>query len=341
MALGFYIHGLVESPGEVVPRRLALVRAGVEHLLQLRSGNDVWGLPYAWKEFPPRTPMTITTAVAASGLLDVARKGDVEARPALYRAVDWLVQGIPWTPRDDGACPWFAEGWPILVNNVASMAGGFLTEAGVYLERGDCIERAADAARYVCGRQRKSGAWTYGLEDERSPRSTHVVDVIHMAYTLEGLLRIMRAHATLAPSVAARIAESVARGLVFLNRNLCGRRGLREKVWILTPAEYRGMQERAKGTRMWGQGMREGSAHVVLHPEEPRLWSLGALLTLDSLARCAGVGGVSDVAAVLDRVEALCTDAGRFRYRSDDDHLYVRHEAHVFAGLADFSEGAA
>lgn len=336
MALGLYVGALARVAPELVPSGSGLLQAGVGHLINLRGSEGVWGLPFAWKDSPPRTPMTITTTIAATGLLRASQHGwSLGHEAALREAVNWLCNGIPWSERGQGACPWFAKGWPILVTNVASKTGGLLMDAGRTFELRDCIERARTAAHFVCAQQRPSGAWTYGLPDERSPRSTDVVDVTHVCYTLEGLLKIYSGREALPDALAETIQSTISRGLEFVNRDLCGSAGLREKVWILSEAELGAMRARAHATRVWHNRREADGKYVVFHPEEPRLWSLGALLTLHAYARQAGWRGLTRVADVLERIESLRTRAGRFRYRTDDEHVYVRHEAHVFAGLVD------
>jgi hypothetical protein len=164
-----------------------------------------------------------------------------------------------------------------------------------------------------------------------------VVDSTHTAYTLEGLLRILAGQEALPHSLAQQIEGSITRGLTFLDQDLCGKRGLREKVWILSKAELKAMHVRASKTKTWPQRRTADGTYVVLHPEEPRLWSLGELLTLHACAKRAGRRGLTNLARILERVEGLSTEAGRFRYRCDDARTFVRHEAHVFAGLVDLA----
>ncbi len=336
MALGLYVGALARVPSDIVPERRRLVQSGIDHLTALKNEAGVWGLPFAWKGSPPRTSMTITTTIVAAGLLHASRHGEPsDWEPHLLHAVRWLCAGIPWTEHGKGASPWFGQAWPILVNNVASKAGGLLMDAGREFGLPECIKRSHVAARFVCSQQRPSGAWTYGLPDERSPRSTDVVDTTHMCYTLEGLLGIYAGRDALPALLARAVKSSIRRGLDFVNRDLCGDDGLREKVWILSEEELASMRERASATRAWHDRRETDGKHVVLHPEEPRLWSLGALLTLHARARRAGLPGLTHVDDVLERVEELLTPDGRFRYRTDDEHIHVRHEAHVFAGLVD------
>ncbi len=341
MALGLYLGGLARISSRNVPGRRRLIDAAVARLAALRNEEGVWGLPFAWKGSSPESASTITTAIAASGLLHAARCGRPrDWEPHLLHALRWLSAGVPWSEHERGACPWFGREWPLAVTNVAAKVGGLLMEAGREFGLPDCIARASSAAEFVCDQQLLSGAWLYGLPDARSPRSTQVVDLAHTCYTLEGLFQIYAGREALPDALAGAVDVAIRRGLEFANRSLCGPEGLREKVWILSGEELAEMHARASTTRAWHSRRNSDGTHTVLHPEAPRLWSLGAFLSLEACARRDRRPGVRDVEGVLSRIERLSSREGRFRYRTGNRHLYVRHEAHVFAGLMDFLESS-
>ena len=187
-------------------------------------------------------------------------------------------------------------------------------EAGREFGLPDCIERAWAAAEFVCGQQLLSGAWLYGLSDERSPRSTEVVDLTHTCYALEGLLQIYAGRDTLPDTLVGAVQLAIHRGLEFVNRDLCDHGALREKVWVLSGEKWKAMRERASATRAWRSRRDADGTYTVFHPEEPRLWSLGALLALHAAAVRSNFRGVQRVDDVLSRVEDLATGDVFFFY---------------------------
>ncbi|MFC2078043.1 hypothetical protein ACFLTM_04470 [Candidatus Bipolaricaulota bacterium] len=280
--------------------------------------------------------MTITTAIAAMGLMAAdSSSRSPKLGAVVHAACEWLATGVTWETRSQGACPWFGSGWPDLVNNVASKTGKLLLLAGMRFNVPEWIERAGAAAEFVCSEQRADGGWIYALKSERSPRATEVIDAKHTAYIIEGLLEIAKGRAVLPAPNVARIESAIDRGLAFVDSTFCGEQQLREKVWILTKSDLRKMHRRARRSRAWPYRRESGGCFMVLHPEEPRLWSLGELLTLHAHAREAGRAGLGGVHRILERVAELARGDGRFAFRRADDHVYARHEAHVFAGLAD------
>jgi len=335
MALGLYLRSFLRMrTWSGCERQLnELISASITHLDRTRGEDGAWGLPFAWKDLPSGAPMTITTAIAAGALLEI---NQTASEDLLTNACDWLCDGIQWAEGKAGACPWFADGWPLLATNVACRTAGTLIHAGQHIGKPRYTLRATQAARYVCSEQDRAGFWVYGKPNERALRSAEVIDNKHTGYILEGLLQILECRRGSPWGLTRAIKASIRRGVRSMNALFFPGDGMiREKLWRVSREQEQVMYARASATREWtSQQLRRG-LRLVAHPVEPRLWSLGEALVVHSMAAATGLGAIDNWQDVLRRIESLATDNGHFRYRMNEGSVYVRHEAHVFAGLVE------
>jgi hypothetical protein len=89
------------------------------------------------------------------------------------------------------------------VYNASLLAGECLARVGAITDRTDYLELAAKTARFVIGRQRRDGAWTYGESETQK-----WVDNFHTAYVLLSINRI----GTHVPEIAAESSAALERG---------------------------------------------------------------------------------------------------------------------------------
>lgn len=89
--------------------------------------------------------------------------------------------------------------------------------------------------------------------------------------------------------------------------------------------------------RLGRQRPRLGGDLLVTPLQEARAWSYGAALTMLSRAYSAGHPCEADIITVVSRIAELQRSDGHFRLGDADGRAFVRHEAHLFAGLADLT----
>lgn len=178
--------------------------------LPLPEGQAAWGYNFDWQSrafYAPRgTPTIVPTAFAAKAFAangDLDLLGDVcrFIESGLNRSVDSADEVcFSYTPVDRSE-----------IFNASLLAAECLAEFGS--RKGDLerVQLASRAARFVLGRQRGDGAWTYG------PKLRHSwVDSFHTAFILLSLHRI----GGFVPEVREEARERMRRGLGFFIGNM-------------------------------------------------------------------------------------------------------------------------
>jgi len=336
MAMALYMSGLAHlyvATGEARYADLAgavadrLIVAG---LPQAEAGL-AWGLGFPWRHFEADEPFAITTAVAVRALAEVQMVvGHRGAQGAVLRASRWLQRGLPWRVTAAGAAPWYSPNGPYALPNVAAMVATALSRAAVATGEADPPSAAA-ATRFVVSRQdTETGLWCYGYGGVRRLgriRPANVVDALHTAYTLDGLL-------SAAPEPGD--AASARRGIGFLARELVDRSGrLRERVVVASRDDH-DAERLVRAGQVEARSAGSGSM-LLVYPQESRVAGYGAVIGLLARARSSGI---SDAHWLLDRVVArvlrihAADISGGFRYLADDPRTFPRQEAHLFEGLA-------
>lgn len=323
MAYALYLRGLAT---------LHRLTGDTGHLDRARIVRDrllelTWGLPFAYRDLPAGHPYTITTAIAGSAFAALARadERDDAASEGVERAVHWLLDELPWA---DGV-PTYAPGFPAVTHNVSAMVAGFLAEAGRDEGRG-----ALEAVRAA---QHPLGLWSYGPSWDEQPSGLpweSVVDSLHSAYVLDGLLCCFAPGDVEAGPAGGALGEAIDAGLRFFETFLVRADGqLREKVVLTLPDE----PETARLLRGRAPRAYVDSDHwLILLAEPARLWSLGAWARTLGLAIEAGLRPAPAGFASADRLfgSVLTESSGRYPYRRNEPGTcFPRHEAHLFDGL--------
>ncbi len=340
MAYALYARGLVGlacASGDF--EHLALADRVADRLEELRGPEGAWGLPFDHRGLPAGHPFAVTTAVAVQALVALAeaRGGDPGREPAIRAACDWLAGGLEWETGARYAAPWYAPEFPLIAPNVAAHVAAALVQAGALADTRAWEERAAQALRFVRDEQQEAGYWVYARGDEPAPGSefppSAIVDSIHSAYTIDGLV----AGAGGCPGVSG-LREAATAGVEFLARNLQSPDGcLRERAIVADEADER--TARLLGKPQFARRYLPGGRWLLDMPAEARLWSYGAALGALSRAADAGCCSLEPAAALAARVSEsrLAAIDGRMPYRRDDPRAFPRHEAHAFEGLAAFA----
>jgi hypothetical protein len=316
------------------PRYLREADAAAGALASCRLRGGAWGLGFEYRHLGRDEPYAITTALAGRGLAEhhVATGSDSSLTQILETA-RWLASALPWSFLGGGAGPWFAPGMAVVLPNVASMVGGFLHQSHALTGDSTLLRPARLAIAFVLGAQRPQGHWTYGYAagtPAGGVRPNDVVDAIHTAYILDGLILTL----TWCGDTQA-VRSAIRRGVGFLLHWLLQAEGvLREKV---VPVDDADPQSRTllSNPRLSAEPFGSGRT-MVSFPGESRLWGYGGVIGALARAHLLGLAPFEPLDRMLQRLLAahLADATGRFRYLADDARAFPRHEAHVVDGLA-------
>jgi hypothetical protein len=336
MAAAMYIAGLCTLHSETRDQRyLDLADTLLGELERARLPGGGWGLGFQYRDLPKAEPFSITVALVARAFArHHLATGRVESLERLVSSVRWLVHKMPWAVTGGGAGPWFSPGIRDVLPNVTSMVGGVLHQAHRLTGLDDLLRPARLATAFVLYAQRSAGHWPYGYASggaARGARSEHVVDAIHTAYVIDGLLLALESGA----SNADAIASSVRRGCAFLVEWLLEPRGLLLEKVVPSDLSDPRTAALAANRRLRLRTSPSGETFVV-YPAESRLWGYGAAIGALSRAHRAGLCGLDPAHRMLRRlVEVHFADSsGRFRYLANDPRAFPRHEAHAFEGVS-------
>jgi hypothetical protein len=347
MAYAMYCRGmlaLASATGDSGVRGSAI--AAGSRLLDLSTGMEArsWGLPFEWRDRPANHPYAITTALAALALTALAREeGDWVWVAAAAQASRWLTEELPWSQVDSGSAPWYAPGEQVLAYNVASTVAAALAEAFELQQEPRLLDRMWSAMRYVLAGQHPSGGWRYATEAEAETEghseSGSVVDLVHSAYTLDGLIAGLATSQRSGVPIPEGVPEAIAVGVEFIDRYLLAPDGLaHEKVVIVESPDDEAVRllfmENVDRAPMAGGGW------IVTFPAESRAWGYGAAAGALSRALRMGFPGARDpLDAIMNRVTSafLQDSLGRFPFRPDELAHFPRHESHLFDGMAGYA----
>lgn len=340
MAIAMYVRGLV---------RLAKVRGDdalladatrlADRLASLRAKTDprfdAWGLGFRWRRSPASEPYAVTTALCTLSLVELHdATRDTSLLPRISRAARWLAAGVPWSVLDGGAGPWFSPRIAHVVPNVAAMTAAALHAAVHATGETALLAPARAADRWVLACQHRSGLWTYGYtgrEFDGRLRPRDIIDTVHTAYVLDGLIGA----ATWGGGWTPRRVSAVRRGTQFLRAHaISGGDTLVEKLVLVRRTDALSAPLLARPKLVTHALGRDES--IVRFPAEARLWNYGALLGAVGRAHAAAVAPGDWIVPLADRlltVHAARAD-GRLSYLPTDRAAYPRHEAHAVEGLA-------
>jgi hypothetical protein len=311
----------------------------LDGLMRLRSphGRACWGLGFRHRDLAADEPYAITTAICGSAFVDHhARSGDRGSLRVAHDAARWLAQELPWSVTTAGAAPWYSPNLSLVLPNVASMTGGFLARVAAATGDTRLARQARLAVSFVLHRQQPPGYWGYGQAKDTSDeglRADSVVDAIHSAYVLDGLVAT---HASLVGTGGRQLARAVQEGGAFYNRWLVDGGRCSEKVVVMDADDAAAVALR-RNPRL-REAPLPPHARLFVFPGESRLWGYGAALGAFARGEAAGLLSTHRSLKIVDRLlrVQLSGPSGRFHYLPGDARAYVRHESHLFEGLAAF-----
>jgi hypothetical protein len=182
--------------------------------------------------------------------------------------------------------------------------------------------------------QAPEGFWVYGEVAEDTPRADKIIDNLHTAYTLEGLIDYYSNLSMLRRWLHRRLREQIRNGLQFYTTYLFTKGKALEKIEVMREKEIEELHSRRATFCQWRAELLDEDRFLVFYPIESRLWGYGAALTVLGKAYRIGMGSLSILTEVFHYIkEHLVTGEGRFKYKSDNERCYIRHEAHIFNGL--------
>lgn len=150
-----------------------------------------WGYNFDWQSrnfFAARdTPTIVPTAFAARAFIEAA--DDREYLKIARSTCDFILRDLP-RPVDttNEICFSYTPKSNTQIFNASLLAAEVLASVGKLSGEEELCDTAVRAARYVVGRQRDDGSWTYGTEPAQS-----WIDNFHTAYILFSLKRIIDA----------------------------------------------------------------------------------------------------------------------------------------------------
>jgi hypothetical protein len=185
------------------------------------SKNWAWGLPFVWggqDKHPKHWPMTITTTLVLTGMLDAERHLDsAEVLEKVRSGIRFMLEECGVEELPEGACILYGPGDTRLIINQNAAAAGLLARVADRLGRPDLMALAERAAAFCAHHQNADGSWYFAM-----PHGQHALDTIidfrHTGYILEGLLEVRRHSADAA--LVERLDAAIARGWAYVRQHL-------------------------------------------------------------------------------------------------------------------------
>jgi hypothetical protein len=160
------------------------------------------------------TPNVVATAFAVKGLWEATEAGLLDASAQVLRACDFILADLPRVSEGDGQSFGYIPTSDTVVHNANMLAALVLVLGYRAGGRGELLEEASRAARFVARYQRDDGAWPYS---ERADAAW--VDGFHTGFVLEGLNAVALA------TEDAELGSSVRRGLNYYLDHFVGAQG--------------------------------------------------------------------------------------------------------------------
>jgi uncharacterized protein YyaL (SSP411 family) len=287
---------------------LDISRSCANWLIENRSPSYkhyAWGLPWEWEGRPKDTAYITTSTFVGNFFLDIYEMTFDKKYLKICREIaQWIIEENGYTD-DEGA--WFNYSdhssltYPIF--NAISMASGFLARLTSYCREPQYENLSKRSAYYTLKFQQETGSWNYSTKSK-------VIDNVHTGYTIEGLCDTYQALGL----KEEYFENALSKAASFYKCNLYKENGygyekvhpdLREK--IIFKLFNRKTESRLHG---YAAGIRAFTKLQTLFKEE----NFG-----ESIAR------------YID--QNLKLKNGAFKFRMNDESLYIRNEAQVFHAL--------
>lgn len=277
-----------------------------------------WGLPWEWDAWKAPSGLSYgsTTIFCGHFLIDLYELTGRDVYLEKAKAIaEWITSENGGERTRDGLWLYYANFPPLQfpVINVTAMASGYFARLYHVIQNESYRDLCIETASYIFNKQNQDGSWPY------SDQSSHV-DNIHTGYTLEGLWF----------------------GCDLFEREQW-RRDLRlgtQFYWskLFAPNGY-GADRLPYGWHELFQLpikslMRELGVRVKFWsiPEAP-LWAYGSALR--TFAIQSGTDWLDRALIIYGYVQQnLALSDGSFAYRKSDRNAYIRHQAHIFMGMA-------
>lgn len=280
-----------------------------------RYRNPSWGLPWRWATWdaPSDLSYMITTAFVGNFLVRLFEKtGKVPYLKTCLALATWMIEENGYREMPQGILFFYANHPPLKfpILNPSVVGSSFLIKLSVLAR----VEKYADLSRrslaYAMSRQQEDGSWHYS-EERRLP------DNFHTALIVEALAD----HLRLFPDLDT-VRNSLEKGIRFYRENLFTREGA-------------GMDALPPLKKRWKPGgLFKGCIKGKANAAPARLWCYGAALRALS-KQIEDEDSQRSCIAILQYVTRhLRLETGAFKYREDDENTFIRHEAHIFDGLA-------
>jgi len=203
-----------------------------------------WGLPFSWDAFsdgypnPLETTYGITSALSVRAIVDFALAQGLPIPKVVTEFLDRYLQYS--TATSAGRFFWYSDqpGDAKSVFNVTAMLAGQYARVGRILGREEYCVAAHQAALDIlshCQQSPRGDYWAYGPENPRPN------DLVHAAYTLQGLVEVER---QLTFDFGLQRAKQYLRKFVRL-----------EKAFEFVRHQSLAPAQRMKPARLWGVGM--------------------------------------------------------------------------------------
>lgn len=336
MARALYMRGLLVLHATTGDRDYLRASDELRELLahDVTDRPAAWGLGFSWSGAGSDTAYTVTTALVTSALAaDCTITGRDDAADLLERACHWLTVEVPWRVVGRGAAPWYAPAIPYVLPNVAALVAAALAEAYAVTRDARLLAPLQQATAFTLDQEHPAGLWLYGYAGRRTDgniRLPNVIDALHSAYVLEGLLTVAAAGAG-----EADLLEPIRRGLDAYADVLVDADGrlLEKAVFSRLDDEP---TKRLRSPRRGEQRRLGGTAALTRLPPESRCWGYGAAVMMTARAQALGLSCPRRLERLLERVVGthLSSPDGRFPYLPNDRRAFPRHESHLFDGMA-------
>lgn len=300
-------------------RYLDLAEQCADWLLE-NSYTDItrpsWGLPWSWDVWDaPETLSYVTTTIFA-GQLFVELYKAVREQDYLNIAMSvasWISQENGMKQTEDGLWVYYANYSPLRypITNAIALTSGYFWQVYKCTSIEDYRFLASETAKYVLSQQMPSGKWFYS--DQSS-----VVDNLHTGYVLEGLWE----------------------GYPFWDKQTLKKLRLGSNFYwdnFYSPSGY-GQERSGKGwkakVKRWL--MKFGWRYKIT---ETRLWGYGTAMRTFAFAAVDDECWLRKAARIYNYLERnLSLENGAYAYRATDPSIYIRHQAHIFAGLGQLAQ---
>jgi len=281
-----------------------------------------WGLPWEWEtwEAPKELSYLITTVFAGRLFLTLYKVAHKKHLLKIAQDIAcWIEKENGGENTPDGRYFYYAnfDGLRLPIINATGAAGGFFALLYEVTQEEHYYRVCRETVRWTLRQQTTCGTWRY------SPQ-TWLEDNVHTAFTLEGLWQAhlcCQEREWLSPLKKGTLAY----WRFFFSENGYGQERKRGNFRDLAKMPF----------RRWVKDM---SIKLKLSPNdipETRLHGYGSALRALALASYAEPHWLKKAWRIYLHVENhLAMDDGSYAFRERESVAYIRHQAHLFAGLS-------